>query len=144
MVRCASDTFLSYLQPLLRSEPQDVNTSCSKAEESILKTGKHRSGSKVVMKHRFGAQVLLELLAVQIEHTGVNSVPKSRQDRPAAGSERSALRSTLLDVKAGLCPSCKAFSADDVPPRFRVKVLPKTSFVARNPLNASRSTVSQR
>ena len=96
------------------------------------------------MKHRFGARVLLELLAVQLEHTRVSSVPKSRQDRPAADSERSALRSTLLDVKAGLCPSCKACTADDVPPRFRVKVLLKSSFIARNPLNASRSTASQR
>ena len=144
MVGCASDIFLSYLQPILYSEPQDANTSCSKAEESILKTGKHRSESKVVMKHRFGARVLLELLADQIEHTRVSRVPKSRQDRPAADSERSALRSTLLDVKAGLCPSCKACTADDVPPIFRVKVLLKSRFVARNPLNASRSTVSQR
>ena len=96
------------------------------------------------MKHRFGARVLLEVIAVQIEHTRVSRVPKSRQDRPAADSQRSALRSTLLNVKAGLCPSCKAFSADDVPPRFRVQVLLKSSFIARNPLNASRSTVSQR
>ena len=101
------------------------------------------------MKHPYVTRVPLQLFVVDSKPSRIRSVPKSRQGRLSRtlGLRRSALKPTLHDVKAGLCPSGLALAGGILRAKCACpasKAPLKSELVARNASFASRSTVSQR